>query len=236
MTNLIDRRAVETDAAPARGVGAAGALTRAAIRSAILARPAGPAEDMRWLSGATPELLRLYRAAMPERCVHAAVLVPLVSRPEGWTVLLTQRSAALKDHAGQISFPGGRIEPDDADAWAAALREAQEEVGLSGASIEFAGYLPDHLILTGFRVTPAVAFVAPDYLLRLDASEVEEAFEVPLSFLFDAENHRPRRRSIGELSVEMTDIPYGPRNIWGATAGMLMTLRRLLIERTASPP
>jgi len=94
--------------------------------------------------------------------------------------------------------------------------------------VEFAGYLPDHLIATGFRVTPVVGFVGADYRLTLDAAEVDDAFEVPLHFLFDSANHQRRARLLGDLSVETIDIPYGRRLIWGATAGMLMTLRRLL--------
>ena len=111
------------------------------------------------------------------------------SASAGWTVLLTQRAATLKDHAGQISFPGGRIEPQDADAWQAALREAHEEIGLSESFVEFAGYLPDHWVGTGFRVTPAVGFVNPRYELRIATAEVHDVFEVPLRL------HPGRRQS-----------------------------------------
>jgi len=215
---------------------AAPAVTRARIRAALSPRPSLPEDDMRWLAGATPEFRERVRALLPTEGVPAAVLVPLIEREAGWSVLLTQRSAALRDHAGQISFPGGRIEPGDIDAWAAALREAEEEIGLPAHKIEFAGYLPDHLIATGFRVTPVVGFVDPNYDLRLDAAEVHEAFEVPLTFLFDAANHRPRQRRIGDLTVETLDIPYGSRNIWGATASMLIMLRRLVLEHYPQSP
>ena len=201
------------------------------IRESLDPRPSTPEEDMQWLVGATPDIVSQVRASLPSRRVPAAVLVPLVARTTGLTVLLTQRAATLKDHAGQISFPGGRIEPEDEDAWHAALRETQEEIGLRSEFVEFAGYLPDHLVVTGFRVTPVVGFVDPAYQLRIAKAEVHDAFEVPLDFILDAANHKPRRRSVGGLTIEVHDIPYGDRNIWGATAGMLMTLRRKLQAR-----
>jgi 8-oxo-dGTP pyrophosphatase MutT (NUDIX family) len=202
--------------------------TKTHIRESLDPRPSTPEEDMQWLVGASPDVVSQVRASLPSRRVPAAVLVPLVARAAGLTVLLTQRAATLKDHAGQISFPGGRIEPTDGDAWHAALRETQEEIGLKPDFVEFAGYLPDHLVVTGFRVTPVVGFVDPAYELLIAKAEVHDAFEVPLDFILDAANHKPRRRSVGGLTIEVHDIPYGDRNIWGATAGMLMTLRRKL--------
>jgi len=210
--------------------------TKSQIREALDPAPSTPAEDMHWLVGASPEVVARMRASLPARRTPAAVLVPLVEREGGMTVLLTQRAATLKDHAGQISFPGGRIEPGDADAWHAALREAQEEIGLSPSLVEFAGYLPDHVVISGFRVTPVVGFVKPEYQLRIDTAEVHDVFEVPLDFILDAANHKTRQRQIGELTVDIHDIPYGGRNIWGATAGMLMTFRRRLQARTANAP
>ncbi len=207
------------------------AFTAASIRAALLPDASALEEDMVWLAGTTPDVRARVRAALPRRSISAAVLVPLVERGAGLSVLLTQRAANLRDHGGQISFPGGRIEPQDSGAWHAALREAHEEVGLAPQLVEFAGYLPDHLIVTGYRVTPVVGFVNPEYQLRIDSSEVHEAFEVPLEFLFDAANHRPRLRRMGDIDVTFYDIPYGERNIWGATAAMLMTLRRLVLER-----
>lgn len=191
---------------------------------------------MQWLAGASPEVVARMRAALPARRTPAAVLVPLVERAGGLTVLLTERATTLKDHAGQISFPGGRIEPEDADAWHAALREAQEEIGLAPGLVEFAGYLPDHIVISGFRVTPVVGFVSPDYQLQIAPAEVHDVFEVPLEFILDSANHKPRQRKIGELTIDIHDIPYGSRNIWGATAGMLMTLRRLLQAQSAPSP
>ena len=206
--------------------------TKARIREALDPRPSSPDHDLQWLAGATPEVASRVRASLPARDeVPAAVLVPIIDRDTGLTVLLTQRAETLKDHAGQISFPGGRIEPGDADAWHAALREAQEEIGLLPDIVEFAGYLPDHHVISGFCVTPVVGFVNPGYQLLIAEAEVHDAFEVPLEFILDAANHKSRTRSIAGLSFEVHDIPYGGRNIWGATAGMLMTLYRRLKPR-----
>jgi 8-oxo-dGTP pyrophosphatase MutT (NUDIX family) len=207
--------------------------SKAHIRDSLDAAPSTPDQDMQWLAGATTDVISQVRAALPARRVPAAVLVPLVERAGGLTVLLTQRAETLKDHAGQISFPGGRIEPDDPDAWAAALREAYEEIGLLPELVEFAGYLPDHYVITGFRVTPAVGFVNPEYQLRIATAEVHDVFEVPLDFILDAANHKSRRRRLAGLDIDVHDIPYGNRNIWGATAGMLLTLRGMLLARGA---
>jgi 8-oxo-dGTP pyrophosphatase MutT (NUDIX family) len=208
--------------------------TKAHIRESLDPRPSTPEDDMQWLAGASAEVVSRVRASFPAPRVPAAVLVPLVERETGLTVLLTQRAETLKDHAGQISFPGGRIEPEDKDAWHAALRETFEEIGLLPDFVEFAGYLPDHHVITGFRVTPVVGFVNPEYQLRIAAAEVHDVFEVPLDFILDAANHTSRQRKLGDLTIEVHDIPYGGRNIWGATAGMLMTLRRMLQSRRAA--
>jgi 8-oxo-dGTP pyrophosphatase MutT (NUDIX family) len=212
------------------------ALTKSDICAALQATPVSRGDEWHWLTGASPELRLAVRAAMPARMVAAAVLVPLVERDEGFSVLLTERSAALKDHPGQISFPGGRIEAGDASPWDAALREAQEEIGLRREWVSFAGYLPDHPILTGFRVTPVVGFVVPHHRLALDAGEVHDAFEVPLQYLFDPANHQPRERTLRGVKLQTTDIPFLNHTIWGATAGMLLTLQRLVEERRLGPP
>ncbi|HEY0684905.1 MAG TPA: CoA pyrophosphatase [Steroidobacter sp.] len=168
------------------------------------------------------------RAYFPAAPIAAAVLIPIVDHDTGLTVLLTQRASHLKNHAGQISFPGGRIEPTDLNPVEAALRETQEEIGITREHITFAGYLEPQLVLSGYWVTPVVSFVQPGFELRLDRREVESAFEVPLAHILDPVNHRSRQRELGAVSVQVYDIPYQDRNIWGATAGMLMSLYRLL--------
>jgi 8-oxo-dGTP pyrophosphatase MutT (NUDIX family) len=161
--------------------------------------------------------------------------VPLVERDGDLTVLLTHRATQLKNHAGQISFPGGRIELSDEGPREAALREAHEEIGLDPRFVSVAGYLPDHVIVSGFLVTPVVAFVQPGFELLLDSAEVASTFEVPVSFVFDPQNHRTRRRRIGtsDYEIDLIDIPFGEHNIWGATAGMIFTLYRMCMEDRA---
>lgn len=158
----------------------------------------------------------------------AAVLVPLVNRDNGLTVLLTQRTAHLNDHAGQVSFPGGRVEEHDPSAEETALRETEEEIGLMRRHVSLLGRLPEYFIPTGFRVIPVVAWVEPPFDLRLDAFEVAEAFEVPLAHFLDATKHvRQSAMRNGRLR-HFYALPYEERNIWGATAGMLVTLARIL--------
>jgi len=190
-------------------------------------RPRHAMDD--WLTpGLSLQESRALQAYLPTEPIAAAVLVPIVEREAGLTVLLTQRASQLKNHAGQISFPGGRIEPEDAGPRAAALREAHEEIGLEARFVTVVGYLADHILLSGFRVTPVVAFVRPGFELLLDSQEVSDTFEVPLSYVFEPGNQRAQRRRFGTAGeIKVWDIQYQGRNIWGATAGMLLNLYRL---------
>ncbi len=163
-----------------------------------------------------------------EDLTPAAVLVPLVDRPGGLTVLLTQRTAHLHDHAGQISFPGGRVEPEDPSHQAAALREAEEEVGLPPDRVEIIGTLDYYIVRSGYRVTPFVGFVNPPFDVQADPFEVAEVFEVPLSFVLDTGNHVLESRTDQGVERTFYVLPFENRYIWGATAGMLVNLSNVL--------
>ncbi len=163
----------------------------------------------------------------------ASVLVPLVQRPDGLQVLLTQRAQHLRDHAGQISFPGGRVEAHDVDAVAAALREAEEEVGLPRSAVDVIGTLPNYTTVTNYVVTPVVALVSPPFTLRLDAFEVAEAFEVPLAFLMTPAHHQRHEFEFDGQRRQFLSMPWDGVGsdgvtrryfIWGATAAMLRNL------------
>jgi 8-oxo-dGTP pyrophosphatase MutT (NUDIX family) len=158
----------------------------------------------------------------------AAVLVPLIDRPDGMAVLLTQRTPHLSAHAGQISFPGGRIEDSDADATEAALRETEEEIGLTREHVRVIGRLDTYVTGTGFEITPIVGIVKPPFPLAIDPFEVSEAFEVPLSFVLDPSNHRRMTREFEQRTRVFFVLPFENRNIWGATAGMLINLAEVL--------
>ena len=174
---------------------------------------------------------------------RAAVLIPLVRRPQGPTVLLTQRTAHLRAHAGQVSFPGGRMEERDADAAAAALREAREEVGLQAQAVEVVGELPVYRTVTSFEVTPVVAWVQPPLDLQPDPHEVQDIFEVPLVFLMNPSHHRRHRIVLQERTRQFLSMPWQGRGlsgqereffIWGATAAMLRNFYHLLARPLSS--
>jgi 8-oxo-dGTP pyrophosphatase MutT (NUDIX family) len=159
------------------------------------------------------------------------VLVPLVVHGDSINVLLTQRTAHLHDHAGQISFPGGRVEERDADVIATALRESEEEIGLPAKLVDILGTLPEYLTATGYRVTPVIGMAEQPFTVLLDDFEVSEAFEVPLAFLMNPANHERRIYRFGELARTFYAMPYEVRKryfIWGATASMLRNLYQFM--------
>jgi 8-oxo-dGTP pyrophosphatase MutT (NUDIX family) len=183
----------------------------------------------------TPEI-KVERRFVDREPVHAAVLMPLVQRDE-MTVLLTQRTDHLTNHPGQISFPGGRAEPEDDDSAATALREAREEIGLDPAQVEVLGSMPTYTTGTGFIVTPIVGLVRPDLALRVDPFEVAAVFEVPLAFLMNPANHRRHAIEVAGARREFLSMPWHGADeqgrsqhffIWGATAAMLRNLYCLL--------
>ena len=160
--------------------------------------------------------------------IPAAVLVPVIVRDTGPTMLLTQRTMHLRDHAGQVSFPGGRSEAGDASPEATALREAAEEVGIAAFQVEILGRLPEYRTGTGFVITPVVGLVTPPLNLKLDDFEVAEVFEPPLEFLLDSANHQRQSIEVRGARHEYWAMPWQGYFIWGATAGMLVTLHRFL--------
>lgn len=162
------------------------------------------------------------------KITQAAVLIPLLLKADGLSVLLTQRTDHLHDHAGQISFPGGRMDPGDSSPNDTALRESEEEIGLDRQGVEIIGHLPQYLTVSGYSVTPVVGLVKPQAEYALDAFEVADVFEVPLHFLMDPANHQVRVWESDQGSRRFYSMPYENRFIWGATAGMLRNLYHLL--------
>jgi 8-oxo-dGTP pyrophosphatase MutT (NUDIX family) len=204
------------------------------LRARILRRFQGsePRHELAdWrLLGVDAERVVQLRKHFPENPVPAAVLGAFVDRPEGLSILLTQRASQLAKHAAQVSFPGGRLEESDPDVASAALREAQEEIGLDPARVRVFGYLPDHLVISGYRVTPVLSIVQPPFTIEPNPAEVESVFEVPADYVFDTRNHKARLRRVGDEDMLLYDIPWQGMSIWGATAGMLLTLVRMVQE------
>lgn len=184
-----------------------------------LARPAPPPD---------PRDLHIIALQEGARVTDAAVLVPVVNRADGLRLLFTQRTPHLDDHAGQISFPGGRVEAVDASREETALRETEEETGLPRGAVTLLGRLPDYAIPSGFRITPVVGWVEPPFTLKPDPFEVAEVFEAPLPHFLDAANYQRREYRFRGRHRHYMAVPYEGRYIWGATAGMLYALCRLL--------
>jgi len=160
----------------------------------------------------------------PGPLIPAAVLVGLVARETGWVVLLTRRTDQLRDHPGQISFPGGRLESRDDGPLAAAVREAREEVGIDREFIDVVGYLPPHAVITGFAVSPVVAILRPGFTLRADPSEVAEIFELPLHYLLDPTHFIAGERTVRGVRLPVYTCQFQSHLIWGATAQILHSL------------
>jgi 8-oxo-dGTP pyrophosphatase MutT (NUDIX family) len=182
------------------------------VRARLTLTPGGDGHDMRPASG------------NPARLRPAAVLIGLADYPEEVRLILTQRTAALRDHSGQIAFPGGKIDARDKSPAAAALREAHEEIGLDPRQVEPLGYLEPYATRTGFYIVPVVAKIAAPVALKINPDEVDEAFEVPFAFLMDAANHALHNKEIEGKMRHFHAMPYGARNIWGVTAGILRNL------------
>ena len=201
---------------------------RSLLRTRFAGTRPGPPDDDRFV-GLPASASRELRHLIPDP-TPAAVLVPIVDHPAALTVLLTERAAELRHHPGQISFPGGRSEPADAGLVATALRETEEEIGLDRGRVEVIGFLPAHLIITGYRVTPVVGFVTPGAPLRLDPTEVASVFEVPLDFICEPASIVETYRERLGTRFRTYELEHGGYRIWGATAAILVSFRDLISQ------
>jgi 8-oxo-dGTP pyrophosphatase MutT (NUDIX family) len=195
-------------------------LSRAAIVERLQRPPPRP----------DPLDLHLSQPSAARTIMEAAVMIPLVPRGSQVHVLLTQRTAHLSDHAGQISFPGGRVEPADESRTATALRETEEEIGIAADRVSLLGRLPDYEMSSGFRITPVVGWIEPPFGVRPDPFEVAAVFEAPLAYFLDPANYRRREYRFDGRHRHYVAIPFEGRYIWGATAGMLNMLCRMLAD------
>jgi 8-oxo-dGTP pyrophosphatase MutT (NUDIX family) len=193
-------------------------------------RPAPP--EIYRVPGLPGDLPATLQRLRPGRPVPAAVLLPIIERPGGLTVLFTVRAAGLRHHAGQVSFPGGRMDARDNSPRDAALRESAEEVGLAAGLVEIVGYLPNYLTITGFSVTPVIGFVRPEFEPVPDAKEVSEAFEVPLDLLMSPASMQLRYKQFLGVRLPYYEMPWGTHLIWGATAAMLVNFRDMVLEQS----
>jgi 8-oxo-dGTP pyrophosphatase MutT (NUDIX family) len=191
------------------------------LRSALLQRPQRQ-------TGAIPFSETGAGPRVSHAPVTAAVLFPIVRGARAPTVLLTRRTEDLRDHAGQISFPGGRVEAGDSSLEYTALREAREEIGLASRHVEIVGFLPEHRTVSGYRIIPVVGFLTPPFDLRPDPAEVAEIFEVPLSFLLDPANHQRHSNEYPGGTWHFHAMRYERHFIWGATAGIIVSLARAM--------
>lgn len=194
----------------------------AGFRRRAAAQTPAPAGELYGDHRFNPGHPRLYLREAPLR--DAAVLIPVVDRGAEATVLLTKRAETLRDHTGQVAFPGGRIDPGDPSPEAAALREAFEEISLPAEFVEVVGRMPDYVAGSGYRIAPILSVVRPGFDLRLNPDEVDTAFEVPLRFLMDPANHRRDSRFWNDLEWFFYEMPYDGNRIWGVTAGIIRTL------------
>lgn len=203
---------------------------RERLRGGVLSEPDHRLETYRLggVAAATPEVRAYIKESWPLALRPAAVLVPIVDHPGAPALLMTVRAGHLRQHAGQISFPGGALEGPDEDVVAGAIRETHEEVGIDESFIQPIGFLADHVVQSGFRMTPVVAMVRPGFALNPDSTEVAGVFELPLALALAAESYKVHQRKVRELDVNVWELSFGEYHIWGATAAILINLSEVV--------